>query len=128
MSNKMWESLVEHAKTCVLSGKHYVYYASDTRNVGAIFNNIYEFTGLIADDQFISAENLTENQRVSVLSMPFITLHISCQHLIVDILWIEILDLMTADKISWPPKIFLLSWSMNFCCHSWLECSAIILT
>jgi len=65
MSNKMWESLVEHAKTCVLSGKHYVYYASDTRNVGAIFNNIYEFTGLIADDQFISAENLTDNQKVS---------------------------------------------------------------
>lgn len=65
MSNRMWESLVEHAKTCVLSGKHYIYYSSDARSVGAIFNNIYEFTGLIADDQFISAENLTENQRVS---------------------------------------------------------------
>ncbi|XP_051216868.1 calmodulin-binding protein 60 D isoform X2 [Lolium perenne] len=64
MSNKMWESLVEHAKTCVLSGKHYIYYANDSRNVGAIFNNIYEFTGLIADDQFISAENLTDNQKV----------------------------------------------------------------
>ncbi|KAF8714833.1 hypothetical protein HU200_027367 [Digitaria exilis] len=64
MSNRMWESLVEHAKTCVLSGKHYIYYSSDARSVGAIFNNIYEFTGLIADDQFISAENLNENQRV----------------------------------------------------------------
>ncbi|VAH48127.1 unnamed protein product [Triticum turgidum subsp. durum] len=63
MSNKMWESLVEHAKTCVLSGKHYIYYSKDTASVGAIFNNIYEFTGLIADDQFISTENLTENQR-----------------------------------------------------------------
>ncbi|MCP6508329.1 ACBP60 family protein, partial [Klebsiella pneumoniae] len=29
-----------------------------------IFNNIYEFTGLIADDQFISAENLTDNQKI----------------------------------------------------------------
>jgi hypothetical protein len=66
MSNKMWESLVEHAKTCVLSGKHYIYYANDSRNVGAIFNNIYEFTGLIADDQFISAENLTDNQKVCI--------------------------------------------------------------
>jgi hypothetical protein len=63
MSNRMWESLVEHAKTCVLSGKHYIYYSSDGQSVGAIFNNIYEFTGLIADE-FISAENLTENQRV----------------------------------------------------------------
>ncbi|XP_044954682.1 calmodulin-binding protein 60 D-like isoform X1 [Hordeum vulgare subsp. vulgare] len=64
MSNKMWESLVEHAKTCVLGGKHYIYYVNDSRNIGAIFNNIYEFTGLIADDQFISAENLTDNQKV----------------------------------------------------------------
>jgi hypothetical protein len=24
MSNQMWECLVEHAKTCVLSGKHYI--------------------------------------------------------------------------------------------------------
>uniref|UniRef100_A0A0D9W5G6 Uncharacterized protein n=1 Tax=Leersia perrieri TaxID=77586 RepID=A0A0D9W5G6_9ORYZ len=64
MSNKMWESLVEHAKTCVLSGKHYIYYSSDATSVGAIFNNIYEFTGLIADDQYISAENLSENQRL----------------------------------------------------------------
>jgi hypothetical protein len=47
-----------HAKTCVLSRKNYVYYA---RNVGAIFNNIYEFTGLIVDDQYISAENLTHD-------------------------------------------------------------------
>ncbi|CAM0904509.1 unnamed protein product [Alopecurus aequalis] len=29
MSNKMWESLVEHAKTCVLSGKHYIYYSNE---------------------------------------------------------------------------------------------------
>ncbi|KAL6652672.1 hypothetical protein ACP70R_011597 [Stipagrostis hirtigluma subsp. patula] len=64
MSNRMWEILIEHAKTCVLSGKHYIYYSRDGRTVGAIFNNIYEFVGLIADDQFISAENLTESQRV----------------------------------------------------------------
>ena len=81
MSNRMWESLVEHAKTCVLSGKHYIYYSSDARSVGAIFNNIYEFTGLIADDQFISAENHTENQRVSVLTMPSITLVLGVTYL-----------------------------------------------
>ncbi|KAJ8486372.1 hypothetical protein OPV22_018857 [Ensete ventricosum] len=64
MSNKMWESLVEHAKTCVLSGKYYVYYSEDTRNIGAIFNNIYEFCGLIAGGQFYSAENLNDDQKV----------------------------------------------------------------
>jgi Calmodulin binding protein-like len=67
MSNKMWDSLVEHAKTCVLSGKHYIFYADHTRITGAIFNNIYEFVGLINGAQFYSAESLTESQRVSII-------------------------------------------------------------
>ncbi|XP_047166129.1 calmodulin-binding protein 60 D-like [Vigna umbellata] len=66
MSNKMWDILVEHAKTCVLSGKHYVYYPEDARNVGVVFNNIYELSGLIANDQFYSADSLSENQKVYV--------------------------------------------------------------
>uniref|UniRef100_A0A1D1XPF5 Alanine--tRNA ligase n=1 Tax=Anthurium amnicola TaxID=1678845 RepID=A0A1D1XPF5_9ARAE len=66
MSNKMWESLVEHAKTCVLSGKLYVYYSDDSRTIGVIFNNIYEFYGLIASGQYYSAESLPDNQKVFV--------------------------------------------------------------
>ncbi|ONK70540.1 uncharacterized protein A4U43_C05F34770 [Asparagus officinalis] len=66
MSNKMWESLVEHAKTCVLGGKHYIYYSDETRSIGAVFNNIYEFTGLIANGQYYSAECLTDSQKVFV--------------------------------------------------------------
>ncbi|KAK1323097.1 hypothetical protein QJS10_CPA02g01466 [Acorus calamus] len=64
MSSKMWDSLVEHAKTCVLGGKYYVFYAGETRDVGAIFNNIYEFSGLIYNGQYISAESLSDNQKV----------------------------------------------------------------
>ncbi|XP_019054271.1 PREDICTED: calmodulin-binding protein 60 C isoform X2 [Nelumbo nucifera] len=69
MSNKMWEVLVEHAKTCVLSGKLYVYYPDDTRNVGVVFNNIYELSGLIAGGQYYSADSLSENQKVFVDSL-----------------------------------------------------------
>lgn len=65
MSNKMWEALLDHAKTCVLSGKLYVYYPEDARNVGVIFNNIYELRGLISGDQFYSADSLTDSQKVS---------------------------------------------------------------
>ncbi|RRT36485.1 hypothetical protein B296_00051040, partial [Ensete ventricosum] len=65
MSNKMWDILVEHAKTCVLSGKYYVYYSDEMRDVGAIFNNIYEFCGLIAGGQFYSAEGLNDSQKLS---------------------------------------------------------------
>lgn len=75
MSNKMWEILVEHAKTCVLSGKYYVYYSDDSRDVGAIFNNIYEFCGLIADEQFYSAENLNDSQKVRYLEQFFCCCH-----------------------------------------------------
>lgn len=67
MSNKMWEVLVEHAKTCVLTGKLYVYYADDTRSVGVIFNNIYELSGLISGGQYYSAENLSDSQKVGAI-------------------------------------------------------------
>ncbi|XP_021755391.1 calmodulin-binding protein 60 D-like isoform X2 [Chenopodium quinoa] len=66
MSNRMWDALMEHAKTCVLSGKLYVYYSDDARNVGVAFNNIYELSGLIAGDQFCSADTLSDSQKVYV--------------------------------------------------------------
>lgn len=65
MSNKMWDALLEHAKTCILSGKLYVYYPEDTRNVGVVFNNIYELRGLITGEQFYSADSLSDSQKVS---------------------------------------------------------------
>ncbi|XP_010536924.1 PREDICTED: calmodulin-binding protein 60 B [Tarenaya hassleriana] len=66
MSNKMWDALVEHAKTCVLSGKLYIYYADVSRNVGVVFNNIYELSGLISGDQYFSADSLSDSQKVYV--------------------------------------------------------------
>jgi len=61
----MWEALMEHAKTCALSGKLYVYYPDDTRNVGVAFNSIYELSGLIAGEQYIVADSLSDDQKVS---------------------------------------------------------------
>ncbi|KAJ4827785.1 Calmodulin-binding protein 60 B [Turnera subulata] len=66
MSNKMWEALLEHAKTCVLSGKYYVYYPEDSRNVGVVFNNIYQLSGLISGEQYYSADSLSDEQKVYV--------------------------------------------------------------
>ena len=71
MSNKMWEALLEHAKTCALSGKLYVYYPEDARNVGVVFNNIYELSGLIAAEQYYSADSLTESQKVGIFFFYF---------------------------------------------------------
>lgn len=66
MSNKMWEGTVEHAKTCVLSGKLYVYYADDKQNIGVIFNNIFQLMGLIADGSYMSVDSLSDNEKVYV--------------------------------------------------------------
>lgn len=71
MSNKMWDVLVEHAKTCVLSGKLYIYYAEDSRTVGVVFNNIYELIGLISGDQYLSADSLSDSQKVITFSLNF---------------------------------------------------------
>lgn len=68
MSNKMWDVLVEHAKTCVLSGKLYIYYAEDSRTAGVVFNNIYELSGLITGDQYFSADSLDDTQKVQLQS------------------------------------------------------------
>lgn len=64
MSNKMWDVLVEHSKTCVMSGKLYVYYPDDVRNVGVVFNDIYVLSGLIAGGQYQSADSLSDSQKV----------------------------------------------------------------
>ncbi|KAK9130170.1 hypothetical protein Sjap_010657 [Stephania japonica] len=66
MSNKMWEVLLEHAKTCALSGKLYIYHPDDARNVGVVFNNIYELSGLIAGGQYYPDDTLSESQKVYV--------------------------------------------------------------
>ncbi|KAA8537092.1 hypothetical protein F0562_029570 [Nyssa sinensis] len=69
MSNRMWENTVEHAKTCVLGGKLYVYYSDESQSSGAAFNHIYELSGLIADGHFLPLESLNQNQKISVDSL-----------------------------------------------------------
>ncbi|KAJ6416514.1 hypothetical protein OIU84_002387 [Salix udensis] len=69
MSNKMWDILIEHAKTCVLSGKHYIYYPEDAKNVSIVFNNIYELSGLIANGEYYSSDSLSDNQKLYVDSL-----------------------------------------------------------
>jgi hypothetical protein len=64
MSNKMWEGTVEHAKTCVLSGKLHVYYADEKQNIGVIFNNIFQLMGLIADGSYMSVDSLSDSEKV----------------------------------------------------------------
>jgi hypothetical protein len=78
MSNKMWEGTVEHAKTCVLSGKLYVYYADEKQNIGVIFNNIFQLMGLIAEGSYMSVDSLSDNEKVSDISLGCLFSFIVC--------------------------------------------------
>lgn len=69
MSNKMWEGTVEHAKTCMLDNKLYVYYADAQHNIGVIFNVICRLLGFLADGQFILVDELSEAQKVVTSKM-----------------------------------------------------------
>lgn len=64
MSSRMWENTVEHAKTCVLGGKFFIYYIDENCSTGVIFNDIYELRGLLSDGQFLSLESLDHAQKV----------------------------------------------------------------
>ncbi|XP_024365809.1 calmodulin-binding protein 60 D isoform X2 [Physcomitrium patens] len=66
MSNKIWEGTVEHAKTCVLSGKLQVYYADEKQNIGVIFNDIFQLMGLTADGSYMSVDSLSDSEKVYV--------------------------------------------------------------
>ncbi len=82
MSNRMWDSTVEHAKTCILSGKLHVYYADDKQNIGVIFNNIFQLMGLIADGSYMSVDSLSDSEKVGVLDGKMISQCIMFQHLL----------------------------------------------
>uniref|UniRef100_A0A7N0RA65 Calmodulin-binding protein n=1 Tax=Kalanchoe fedtschenkoi TaxID=63787 RepID=A0A7N0RA65_KALFE len=69
MSNRMWENTVDHAKTCVLSGKLYIYYTDEIRSTGIVFDHIHQLSGFIADGQFLNLESLTHDQKVYVDSL-----------------------------------------------------------
>lgn len=69
MSNKMWEGTVEHANTCMLDNKLYVYYADAQHNIGVVFNAICKLLGFLADGQYTLVDELSEVQKVVVAKM-----------------------------------------------------------
>lgn len=71
---------MEHAKTCVLGGKLYVFYTDQTHATGVVFNHIYEFRGLIANGQFLSLESLNHDQKVKTYRQFFLSRFENCSY------------------------------------------------
>uniref|UniRef100_A0ACD5XK09 Uncharacterized protein n=1 Tax=Avena sativa TaxID=4498 RepID=A0ACD5XK09_AVESA len=62
MSNKMWESTVEHARECVLDDKLYSY--SSGHGIILLFNCIHEIIGVVVGSNCFSMNALTATQKV----------------------------------------------------------------
>ncbi|KAK3030083.1 hypothetical protein RJ639_037631 [Escallonia herrerae] len=63
MSTKMWEITVEHARTCVLDKKLYLYPPGSQQKTRVVFNVVGQLMGLFSDDQYVRADNLSETRK-----------------------------------------------------------------
>lgn len=79
MSAKMWEVTVEHARTCILDKRVYVYYQPGSQQkTGVVFNVVGQLMGLLSDCQYVSVDNLSETDKACIsnyLEHFFSTIH-----------------------------------------------------
>ncbi|KAG2552558.1 hypothetical protein PVAP13_9KG555100 [Panicum virgatum] len=67
MSNKMWESTVEHARECVLDDKLYSYCSG--HGIVLLFNCVYEVVGVIVGTNCFTLTSLTPTQKALVVKL-----------------------------------------------------------
>lgn len=72
MSAKMWEITVEHARTCVLEKRMYVYCPPSSQpKTGVVFNVVGQVMGLLSECQFVPVDKLSETEKVLFLLPKF---------------------------------------------------------
>ncbi|XP_022134821.1 calmodulin-binding protein 60 A isoform X2 [Momordica charantia] len=65
MSTKMWDATIEHAQTCVLDRKIYLYKPRDLeQKSGVVFNVVGQVMGLLSDYQYVPIDKLSETEKV----------------------------------------------------------------
>ncbi|KAF9607204.1 hypothetical protein IFM89_033411 [Coptis chinensis] len=100
MSNKTWETIVQHASSCILDNKRYVYYNSG-RQVQLMFDSVYRLLGAtFAGEIYKSLESLTATQMSLVESLK----QDACRNLndMVEIDW----PLVDASSVVFPLEDF----------------------
>ncbi|KAM1080839.1 hypothetical protein EV1_015357 [Malus domestica] len=63
MSAKMWEVTVEHAQTCTLDKRVYLYYPPSSQETGVAFNIVGQVMGLLLEHEYVSVSKLSETQK-----------------------------------------------------------------
>lgn len=69
MSAKMWEVVVEHARTCVIDQKLQFYGTSQDN--GVVFDMVGQLTGIISNGQYLRADELSEAEKACCF-FPFV--------------------------------------------------------
>uniref|UniRef100_A0A5B7ACG9 Calmodulin-binding protein 60 A n=1 Tax=Davidia involucrata TaxID=16924 RepID=A0A5B7ACG9_DAVIN len=64
MSAKMWEVTVDHARTCILDKKLYLYCPTGSQQkTGVVFNVVGQVTGLLSECQYVHIDKLSETEK-----------------------------------------------------------------
>ncbi|CAM8929649.1 unnamed protein product [Rhodiola kirilowii] len=64
MSAKMWEVTVEHASTCTLDKRVYLYCPHGSeQKTGVVFNVVRQVKGVLSNGRYIPIDNLAENDK-----------------------------------------------------------------
>ncbi|KAH9619577.1 hypothetical protein KSS87_023542 [Heliosperma pusillum] len=70
MSAKMWDVTVEHARTCVIDKRIYLYYSLNSQHKnGVIFNVVGQILGLYSESQFSPFDKMSEAEKLDALRM-----------------------------------------------------------
>ncbi|KAL3818649.1 hypothetical protein ACJIZ3_004554 [Penstemon smallii] len=70
MSAKMWEITVEHARTCVLDDKLYLYDPSRSlQKNGVVFNVVGQVIGMFTNGQYLPIDKLSEPEKANALEL-----------------------------------------------------------
>ncbi|XP_017973099.1 PREDICTED: calmodulin-binding protein 60 A isoform X1 [Theobroma cacao] len=70
MSAKMWEVTVEHARTCVLDKRMYLYCPPGSQQKsGVAFNIVGQVTGLLSECQYVTIDKLSETEKIEAQNL-----------------------------------------------------------
>ncbi|XP_057780849.1 calmodulin-binding protein 60 A-like [Salvia miltiorrhiza] len=63
MSAKKWEVTMEHARTCVLDKKLYLYNTTSPGQNGVVFNVVGQVVGIFSDGQYVASDKLSDEEK-----------------------------------------------------------------
>lgn len=66
MSAKMWEVTVDHARTCVLDKRTFLYCPPGSQQKsGVVFNVVGQMMGLLSECQYVPIDKLSETEKAN---------------------------------------------------------------